>query len=98
MSQSRLHSLQEALVNITIGLVVGFVSQLVVFPLKGIHITLIDNAWICLWFTSIGVIRSYVLRRIYNWFMVRKLKQAAREEKIAERKSKMSFSDVDFYS
>ena len=63
--QSRLHSFIESLTNIAIGYAVAVTSQMLIFPLYGIHIPLTQNLAIGLWFTVISIIRSYLLRR---WF------------------------------
>ncbi|MFW0778600.1 MAG: DUF7220 family protein [Rickettsiales bacterium] len=64
--QSRLQSLAETLTNIAIGYTVAILSQLVVFPMFGIHIPLSDNLLIGLWFTAISIVRGYCVRRWYN--------------------------------
>ena len=64
--QSRLASFIESIVNIAIGYGVAVGSQLVIFPLFGIHIPLSDNLAIGAWFTAISLIRSYVVRRAFN--------------------------------
>lgn len=66
MMQTRLQSLAESVVNIVIGYAVAVASQLLIFPLFDIHITLNDNLLIGLWFTAISLIRSYVIRRWFN--------------------------------
>ena len=66
MSQSRKHSMLEALVNVLIGYGVALLSQLMVFPLFGIHVTLQDNIKIGLVFTVVSIARSYTLRRVFN--------------------------------
>ena len=66
MTQSRLESLIESGVNICIGYCVALASQLLLFPLFGIHISLSTNLWIGFWFTLISLIRSYALRRWFN--------------------------------
>lgn len=66
MTQSRLGSLIESLMNIAIGYVVALLSQLAIFPLFGIDIPLSSNLWIGAWFTAISLVRSYVLRRWFN--------------------------------
>jgi len=65
-TQSRLGSLVEACVNTTIGYGVALASQLVVFPLVGIHVPLRTNIVIGLWFTGVSIVRGYVLRRWFN--------------------------------
>lgn len=66
MTQTRLGSLIEAAMNIGIGYVVAILSQILIFPLFGIHIPLSDNLLIGLWFTGISLVRSYVIRRWFN--------------------------------
>lgn len=65
--QSKLASLAEAFINILIGAIIALLSQLLVFPLYGIEVNLNTNLQITAWFTLISVIRSYSLRRFFNW-------------------------------
>lgn len=64
--QSKTNSLKEALTNVAIGFVVALASQLVIFPAHGIIVELETNLSIGAWFTGVAVIRSYVVRRVYN--------------------------------
>lgn len=64
--QSRRASMIEAVANVVIGYVVAILSQLVVFPLFGIQVSLSTNLWIGAWFTVISLVRSYALRRWFN--------------------------------
>ena len=66
MTQTRLGSLIEAVANTAIGFGVALLSQIVVFPLVGIHVPLSTNLEIGAWFTLISVARGYVLRRWFN--------------------------------
>lgn len=66
MSQTKKHSMLESIANIAIGYGVALASQILIFPLYGIHIPLSDNIAIGIWFTVISLIRSYVLRRWFN--------------------------------
>jgi len=66
MTQSRLESFVESLMNVVIGYVVAIASQLAVFPLFGIDVALSTNLWIGAWFTLISVVRSYTVRRLFN--------------------------------
>lgn len=74
MDQSRIESLVETIINTLIGLVVAIASQIVVFPLVGIHVGLSTNLEVAAYFTLISVARGYIIRR---WFNAR-LKAAAR--------------------
>ena len=61
--QTRTHSLAESLSNVAIGYFVALASQLVIFPLFGIHVPLRSNVLIGIYFTVISIARSYCLRR-----------------------------------
>ena len=64
--QSKLQSLLESLSNIAIGYSVAVLSQLLVFPLFDIDVTLGDNLLIGAYFTAISLSRSYIIRRWFN--------------------------------
>lgn len=67
MEQSKLGSLIESVFNIVIGFGVALASQIVVFPLVGIHdVPLSTNLEIGAYFTLISLVRSYVIRRWFN--------------------------------
>ena len=66
MSQSRTHSMLEALINVVVGYGIALAAQMVIFPLFGIHISLQDNIVIGLLFTVVSIVRSYALRRLFN--------------------------------
>jgi len=65
LSQTRAHSLAESLTNVGIGYGVSLVSQVVIFPMVGVHITFSTNVKLSVWFTAISIVRGYLLRR---WF------------------------------
>ena len=71
MKQSKLHSFVEALANTALGYVIAVVAQIVVFPLFGLAVTLGDNLLIGLCFTCVSIVRSYVLRRMFERFRKR---------------------------
>ncbi|MCM0035905.1 MAG: hypothetical protein NBV66_08965 [Burkholderiaceae bacterium] len=73
MSQSRLGSFIEALINVAIGFSINFLANLLIFPLFGFHITLGENFVMGILYTAISVVRSYTIRR---WFNAR-IKRAA---------------------
>ena len=56
----------ETITNVAIGLVVSFLSQVVIFKYYDIHISLAQNLELTLYFTVVSIIRSYVLRRFFN--------------------------------
>ncbi len=64
--QSKKNSLIESFTNVMVGYGIAIVSQLIIFPIFDIHITLSENFLIGLWFTIISIIRSYIIRRWFN--------------------------------
>lgn len=69
--QTRIGSLCEAITNIVIGFSVGFLANITVLPAFGYDVTYSDGALISVAFTVISLIRSYIIRRLYNkynWF------------------------------
>lgn len=66
MNQTKLASLIEASINTAIGFVVALASQIVVFPMVGIHVPISTNLEVGAWFTVISVARSYIIRRWFN--------------------------------
>lgn len=75
MTQSRIGSLIEALMNVAIGLLVSVVANAIVFPRFGFQPTVGENVAISLIYTAISIARQYVLRR---WFNARLQRAAAR--------------------
>lgn len=69
--QSKIMSWVEACINVLIGYGVALATQLTVFPLFGLTVTFVQNIWIGMVFTVVSLIRSYVLRRFFNWLHVR---------------------------
>lgn len=66
MTQTRLGSLYEALINIVIGFSINFVANMLIFPLFGFHITPGANFVMGCLYTGISLARSYVIRRWCN--------------------------------
>jgi hypothetical protein len=66
MTQSRTMSLVEATANVVVGYVLAIATQLLVFPLFGLAVTLSQNLLIGCLFTLTSIVRSYVLRRVFE--------------------------------
>ena len=64
--QSRIMSATEAMVNIAIGYAVSVTANLLVLPLFGYDVTFGDSLAFGFAFTVISLIRSYVVRRLFN--------------------------------
>jgi hypothetical protein len=71
MKQSRLMSLVESLANVLVGYGVAVATQIVVFPLFGLAVTVTENLLIGLIFTVVSIVRSYALRRGFEALRVR---------------------------
>ena len=66
MSQTKLSSFIEALMNVAIGFSINYIANLLIFPLFEMHISLADNFWLGMIYTVISIVRSYVIRRWFN--------------------------------
>ena len=64
--QSRLMSAVEAGTNVLIGYLVSVAANIIVLPMFGYNVTIFDSFAIGLAFTAISLVRSYVLRRVFN--------------------------------
>ena len=71
MKQSRLMSLVEAVANVIIGYGVAVVTQILIFPIFGLHTTLAQNLKMGLVFTVVSIGRSYALRRFFEAIRMR---------------------------
>ncbi len=66
MKQSKLESLIESVITVGSGLIVAVIIQLLIFPLYDIEITLFENIQLATIFTSISIIRIYIIRRYFS--------------------------------
>ena len=66
MKQSRLMSLVEAITNVIVGYGVAVMTQILIFPIFGLHTTLAQNLQMGLLFTGVSIIRSFLLRRLFE--------------------------------
>jgi hypothetical protein len=69
--QTKTWSVIEVICNVVIGYIVALTAQLVVYPLLGILVTFSQNLQIGAIFTVIGIVRSYYVRRLFNWLHLR---------------------------
>ena len=69
-SQRKRTSLIEALLNCIAGVGIAIAGQIVVFPWFGLHVSLLDTGEIALIFTGISIVRSYLLRRLFEYLRV----------------------------
>ena len=66
MKQSRLMSLVEAVANVVVGYGVAVITQILIFPIFGLHTTLAQNLKMGAIFTVVSIARSFALRRIFE--------------------------------
>lgn len=66
MKQSRLMSFVEAVANVAVGYGVAVVTQILIFPVFGLHTTLAQNLSMGGIFTGVSIIRSFLLRRAFE--------------------------------
>ncbi|WP_404381199.1 hypothetical protein [Caenispirillum salinarum] len=71
MKQSRAMSLVESLANVAVGYGVAVVTQILIFPIFGLHTTLAQNLMMGAIFTVVSIGRSYALRRLFEEIRVR---------------------------
>lgn len=64
--QSKLASAVEALANTALGFALAFVAQSVICWAYSIQLSNHDNAILVWWMTVVSVVRSYVVRRLWN--------------------------------
>lgn len=64
--QSRRMSLVEAITNVLLGFGVALLTQIIVFPLFDLEVTLGENLAIGGLFTLASIARSYALRRVFE--------------------------------
>ena len=64
-------SLIEAVANVALGYLVAIMAQIAVFPLFAIEVSLADNLAIGAVFTGVSILRSYLLRRLFEAIRVR---------------------------
>ena len=66
MKQSRAMSLVEAWANVCFGYSVAVITQIVIFPVFGLQMTLAQNLKIGAVFTVVSIARSFALRRVFE--------------------------------
>ena len=74
MKQSRLMSLVEAIANVLVGYGVAVITQMLIFPIFGLHTTLAQNLKMGAIFTVVSIARSFALRRVFEAIRMRSAK------------------------
>jgi hypothetical protein len=71
MKQSRFMSMVESIVNVVVGYGVAVGTQILIFPVFGLHTTLEQNLQMGAVFTLVSIARSFALRRVFEAMRVR---------------------------
>jgi hypothetical protein len=66
--QSRAMSFVEAVANVVIGFLLALLTQIAIFPLFGLAVSVADNLLISSIFTAVSLLRSFALRRLFESF------------------------------
>lgn len=69
--QTRLGSLTETITNVFVGLIISLVLNATIFPWFGWVITMQQNLSIAAIYTVVSIIRSYFMRRLFNFISIR---------------------------
>lgn len=67
MTQSRRHSMAEALTGTAVGFVVSVLASMVIYPLHGHAFSLREVTSITIIFTVLSIARGYAVRRLFNY-------------------------------
>ena len=76
MKQSRIMSLVESIANVAVGYGVAVLTQILIFPVFGLHTTLAQNLKMGAIFTIVSIARSFALRRVFEALRMRQWSQA----------------------
>ena len=66
MKQTRTMSLFETVTNVIVGYALAVITQILIFPIFGLHATLAQNLKLGLVFTVVSIARGYALRRLFE--------------------------------
>lgn len=69
--QTKLGSMIESTMNILVGFTVAVITNMVVLPWFGFPCSLSSSLGIGAIFTVVSFVRSYFLRRVFNWVMIK---------------------------
>jgi hypothetical protein len=64
--QSYWMSFVEAVTNVVVGYALAVLTQIIVFPMFGLHASLGENFLLAALFTGTSLIRSFAIRRAFN--------------------------------
>ena len=68
VGQSKIESLIESIINTSLGFLVALITQILIYPLFDIDVTMGDQALLALIFTAVSLVRGYIVRRYFNTY------------------------------
>ena len=69
MNQSKIFSFIESVINVILGMIFALIIQILILNHQfNLNLTLIQNIQINFIFTMVSMIRSYIIRRVFNKF------------------------------
>ena len=68
VGQSKLESLIESIINTSLGFLVALITQILIYPLFDIEVSFGDQTLLALIFTSVSLVRGYIVRRYFNTY------------------------------
>lgn len=72
MAQSRLGSLVETLTNTALGFLFSYSIQITLNWAYDVEMSNTTAGWFVFWFTVASVLRGFIVRRVFEWYEVRK--------------------------
>lgn len=85
MKQSKLMSWLESLINIAVGFGISLAAQMYFLPLLGVAIDFHQNLFFACIMTVISLLRSFILRRVFEALHIRRPLSPFAQAVIAER-------------
>ena len=77
--QSRWMSFVEAVTNIVVGYGLAILTQIIVFPLFGLHASLSEKLLIGCFSVGVSLIRSFAIRRLFDGAWMTRFHRRERE-------------------
>ena len=67
--QGKKGSLVESIIQVLSGWGVAIITQLIVYPLMGIEVSIVQNINLSLIFIVVGFIKQYYVRRLFEMYV-----------------------------
>jgi ABC-type long-subunit fatty acid transport system fused permease/ATPase subunit len=64
--QSRTMSFVEAITNVGVGFLLAVMTQMAIFPVMELQVSISDNLLIGAIFTAVSIVRTFTLRRLFE--------------------------------